>query len=723
MAKLYVAFLWHHHQPYYMDPVAGHFALPWARLHAVKDYIGMANLLAEFPKLRQVINLVPSLVRQLLEYQSGQTDAAMILARTPADSLSQKQVAAVLNTFFAASWQNMVRPHPRYRQLLARCQFSRRPMEHIAREFSTEDIRDLQVWGNLAWFHPTVVEKDDDLRDLIDKGRAFTEDDKNFVLDRQLEVMARIVPLHRRLVDSGQLELTTSPFYHPLIPLLCDYTKARAAQPDIALPAPMFCVPEDARAQVERAVTHHEQTFGARPRGMWPPEGAVSDDAAAVFAGAGLDWIVTDEEILAQSLGVRFSRDKAGVVDQPEKLYRPYRVACNGRELGIFFRDHKLSDRIGFRYHRREPLDAAEDLIARLRQTSRKAPENSLVVIALDGENCWEHYPNQGVEFLRNVYRLLCETPELQTVRISDYADEFGPGQELPHVFPGSWIGHCFTSWMGHWEKNRGWEHLTRARDFYTARVAEGNIPPDRAAAALDEVHIAEGSDWFWWYGEDHSTPGNTGFDALFRSHVRRVYELLDARPPDELLKPIMDKTVHESWSAPRSLIDVKVDGRRTSFFEWLGAGTYQQARDVGTIRRSDLVPVMAMYFGFGADTFFLCLDAGEPDARHAPELTIELWLSGTEKPALLVRFGPDGAKAATLVEDPDPHVKAARGRVIEIGAPLRKLGLAPGRATRFFVRVLESDSAVQRMPASGSIPLEVPADPESAYPHAEDMV
>jgi len=723
MAKLHVAFLWHHHQPYYMDPVTGHFALPWVRLHAVKDYIGMANLLAEFPKLRQVINFVPSLAKQLLEYLSGQTDTAMILARTPADSLSQKQVVDILNTSFVASWENMIRPHPRYRQLLARCQFSRRPREQIAPRFSTEDIRDLQVWSNLAWFHPTVIEKDNDLRDLMDKGRGFTEDEKNLVLDRQLEAMAKVVPLHRHLVESGQLELTASPFYHPLIPLLCDYTKARAAQPDLALPAPMFCVPEDASAQVERAIAHHERTFGARPRGMWPPEGAVSDDAAAVFARAGLDWIVTDEEILAQSLGVRFSRNKAGVVDQPEKLYRPYRLDCGGRELGIIFRDHKLSDQIGFRYHLRQPLDAAEDLLARLKQTSRKAPENSLVVIALDGENCWEYYPNQGVEFLRNVYRLLCETPEIETTRISDYMDEFGPGEELTHIFPGSWIGHSFISWMGHWEKNRGWEHLTRARDFYATRVAEGNVPPEKAAAALDEIYIAEGSDWFWWYGEDHSTPSDTQFDALFRRHIRRIYELLGARPPDELLKPIMDKTVHESWSAPRGLIEVKVDGRRTSFFEWLGAGTYQQARDVGTMRRSDLVPVMAMYFGFSADTFFLRLDACEPDREPAPELTIELWLSGTETPALLVRFGPDGTKAATLAEDTDAHVQVARDRIIEIGAPLRRLGLAPGHATQFFVRVLESHSVVQRMPASGSIPLDVPADSESAYSGAEDMV
>lgn len=717
MGRLYVTFLWHYHQPYYMDPVTGHFALPWVRLHGIKDYIGMARLLAEFPDLKQVINFVPSLLKQIEEYLDGATDTAMILARTPADSLTQGQVEELLDTFFAANRENMIHPYPRYRQLLTKRGPGHKSAEKAAREFSQEELRDLQVWGNLTWFHPTVVEKDSGLRSLIEKDRGFTESDKCYVLDRQHEILAEIVPLHRKLAESGQLELITSPFYHTIVPLLCDYATALAAEPDLARPTTMVSAPEDAAAQIERAVAYHERTFGARPRGMWPSEGAVSHGALSVFAGAGLDWIATDEEILAQTLGTHFERDAAGVVGRPEQLYRPHRFTSGRRQLTVVFRDQALSDLIGFQSQLREPLDAARELVERLEGTSRKAPENSLVVIALDGENCWEHYPGQGVEFLRHLYRLLSDAPEIETTTVSEYLDRFGPGEEQAGpISSGSWIGHSFASWMGHWEKNRGWEHLARARDFYVTRVAEGNVPQERITAALEEIYIAEGSDWFWWYGEDHSTGSAAQFDSLFRRHVRKIYELLEGRPPDELLQPIIDNAARESWKPPRELLDIRVDGRRTSFFEWLGAGTYEQERAVGAMERAEPVPVTAMQFGFSSDSFFLALDVQAAGREPEAELTVELWLGDAAAPSLTVAFGRDGVRAG------DAAARAARGRIIEIAAPLTLLGLAPGRRTEFFVRVLESQSAVQRLPVSGAIPLAVPADPDSAYSGAEDM-
>jgi len=548
MAKLHVTFLWHFHQPCYMDPAAGRFAMPWVRLHGIKDYIGMANLLAEFPRIRPVINFVPSLVRQINEYVAGATDGAMTLARAPAASLSLEEAAGVLRAGFALNHETMIHPHPPYRELLNRCRAAGGRAEDVVDELAADDLRDIQVWGNLAAFHPTVIEKDLELRELIRKGRGFTESEKQFVLDRQLEVMAEIIPLYRRLADAGQIELSTSPFYHPIIPLLCDHTKARVARPTLELPAPMISAREDAAAQTERAIAHHERTFGRRPRGMWPPEAAVSDDAAAVFAGAGIDWIVTDEEILERTLGIRISRDDAGTVEQAEVLYRPYRLSCGGRELAVLFRDSALSDLIGFAYHLRRPHDAARDLLGHLERIRGKAPADALVVIALDGENCWEFYPNQGVVFLRHLYRLLSETPDIEITHISEHLDRFGPGERLDTIFPGSWVAHCLASWMGHWEKNLAWEHLARARELYEAKVADGSQPPEKLEAALEQIYIAEGSDWFWWYGEDHAAVGGTEFDALFRTHVRKVYELLDAMPPDVLQEAVVPPPACEPW-------------------------------------------------------------------------------------------------------------------------------------------------------------------------------
>ena len=556
MAKLHVAFLWHYHQPYYMDPATGRFAMPWVRLHAVKDYAGMANLLAEFPRVRPVINFAPSLVRQINEYIAGTTDAAMMLARAPAASLSFEETAGLLRAGFALNHETMIHPHPPYRELLNRCRAAGGRAEDVVDELAADDLRDIQAWGNLAAFHPTVIEKDLELRELIRKGRGFTEGEKQFVLDRQLEVMAEILPLYRRLADAGQIELSTSPFYHPIVPLLCDHTSARVARPTIELPSPMISAPEDAAAQTERAIAQHESTFGRRPRGMWPPEAAVSDDAAAVFAGAGIDWIVADEEVLERTLGIRVSRDDAGTVEQARALYRPYRLSCGGRELAVLFRDSVLSDLIGFAYHLRRPHDAARDLLGHLERIRRKAPDDALVVIALDGENCWEFYPNQGVVFLRHLYRLLSETSEIETTHISEYLDRFGPGDSLDTIFPGSWVGHCFAPWMGHWEKNLAWEHLARARELYEAKVAEGGQPPEKLEAALEELYIAEGSDWFWWYGEDHAAAGAAEFDALFRKHVRKVYELLGATPPDVLQEAVVPKPERESWEQANHVAD-----------------------------------------------------------------------------------------------------------------------------------------------------------------------
>ena len=727
MNKLYVTFLWHHHQPYYRDPVTGHFLLPWVRLHAVKDYAGMAHLLAEFPGVPQVINFVPSLLRQLEEYQAGATDTALLLARAPADGLSEAQAVEILRTFFSSNRENMIQPYPRYRQLQARCGLSHNPPERVAREFTPQDFRDLQVWGNLTWFHPTIVERDEGLRELIEKDQDFTEDDKAYVLDRQLDVMAEIVPLHRRLAESGRLELTTSPFYHAIIPLLCDPTVARRATPDIDLPDARVCSPEDAAEQVQHAIAFHERLFGARPRGLWPSEGAVSNRAAAVFADAGVDWAVSDEEVLGQTLGLKFRRDRSAVVNHPDALYRPYRFTRGGRELTLLFRDHRLSDRIGFRYQLRDPRDAAADLVARLERTRAAAPENALVVLALDGENCWEFYPRQGVDFLRNLYRRLSESPGIEPIRISDYLDRFGPERELDRLVPGSWIDHAFASWVGHWGKNRAWEHLARAREFYVTRISEGHVPVEQAAAALEQIHVAEGSDWFWWYGEDHPTRSDATFDALFRKHVRRAYELLGGRPPDELLRPIMHEHVGASWSAPCELLNIHVDGRRTSFFEWLGAGTYEPGRETGAMHRTEPLPVTTLQFGFGPRHLFLALHVagGGPEELSAP--TVELWLGVADRPALTVVFAPDGSTEAAAVRSAavrpaavqpgGADVQAARGRIIEIGAPLDLLRLLPGQSAEFFLRVLEAGSAVQRLPVSGTIPLTVPRDPGSAHP------
>src|SRR5579884_3254775 len=346
-AEIAVAFFWHQHQPYYPDDVAGENAMPWVRLHGVKDYYGMALHLLEFPEMRCTINLVPSLLLQLEGYtERGASDQFLDVSRKPADGLEEADALFLLDHFFMANADTMVRPFPRYWELYARRAPGRNTAREALRRFHERDLRDLQVWFNLAWVHPLAIERDPDLRALRDKGRHFTEQDKHTVLDKHLEILRQVLPLHRRLAEGGQIELTTTPYFHPILPLLLDKKLAREAMPDVKLPRHTVGYPEDAEEHVRRAVEQHERLFGARPRGMWPSEGSVCQPMLPLLAQHGIRWIATDEEILSASTQGFVSRDNKGHVRNPERMYCPYKVAEAGHELGIVFRDHALSDLI-----------------------------------------------------------------------------------------------------------------------------------------------------------------------------------------------------------------------------------------------------------------------------------------------------------------------------------------------------------------------------------------
>ena len=428
--KFALAFLWHQHQPYYPDDVAGENPMPWVRLHGVKDYYGMALHLLEFPEMRCTINLVPSLVTQLQAYtEHGATDQCLIVSRKPAGSLSEQDSLFLLDHFFMANPEHMILPHPRYGELYGRRGLGRNTAQEALRRFQQRDLRDLQVWFNLAWIHPLVFERDAELEELRRKGRFFTEEEKNRLLDKHLELLRAIIPLHRQLADRGQVELSTTPFFHPILPLLLDKKLAREAMPDVKLPRYTGGYPEDAAVHLRRAIEHHSTTFGAPPRGMWPAEGSVCQAMIPMVAEHGIRWIATDEEILSASTHGFVSRDERGHVRNPDQMYRPYKCVEAGAELGIVFRDHGLSDRIGFHYQRTDPAAAAEDFVHHLQEIGKAVtgPQPALVNVILDGENCWEHYPGGGVAFLRSLYKNCVSGRAIRPVKIGDFLQEHPP--------------------------------------------------------------------------------------------------------------------------------------------------------------------------------------------------------------------------------------------------------------------------------------------------------
>jgi alpha-amylase/alpha-mannosidase (GH57 family) len=721
MHDVSLAFLWHQHQPYYPDDVAGENLMPWVRLHGTKDYWGMAKLLEQVPEMRCTINLVPSLLAQLSAYTDlGHVDTHQRVSRLPADGLSEEDLNYLLDNFFMVHPDHMIRPYKRYYELYRKRGLSIDTAERARKRFNKKDVLDLQCWANLAWFHPVAFELDANLAEFRKKGKNWTEKEKGWLLDRQMDLLREVVPLHRLLQQRGQIELTTTPFYHPILPLLWDKRLARRAMPDVVLPEFLEGYPEDAIEQVRRAVEFHERLFGQKPRGMWPSEGSVCQAMIPAVAEAGIQWIATDEEILSCSTDGWISRDGNGYLRNPEMLYRPWRVEEGGRQLQIIFRDHAMSDQIGFHYQRYAAEHAVSDFVGRLEAIGNATGRNAghrptLVSIVLDGENCWEYYPNGGVDFLRGLYRRIVQHARIKPVRLGDYLQQHPATDRLGHLFPASWIQHNFGIWIGHPECNRAWDLLFATRRHLARTTGAKSKPAEKIKRAWEELYIAEGSDWFWWFGDSHHSAQDTLFDRLFRKHLQNVYAVLDDQPPADLARPISQGYGHRLHSQPTGLLNVRVDGRRT-YFEWINAGRHVCQAGRGTMSMAREGLLSDLYFGFDPERLLVRLDAhGGPFREKLAEVG----------PLRIVFFQPEGHEI--VVSQPDRKepiaqlyrnnvvvsesgAKAAADLIFELSVPFRSLGVATSDPVHFYVELLRGDVPLERVPNEGAIETTVPS-------------
>ncbi|GAC1472605.1 MAG: glycoside hydrolase family 57 protein [Isosphaeraceae bacterium] len=719
MRTVSLALMWHQHQPYYPDNLAGENWMPWVRLHGTKDYLGMVLHLEEVPEFRCTINLVPSLLVQLQAYVDGGTDHHLRVSRRPADGLSHEDALYLLDHFFMANHDGMIRPHPRYQELYLKRGLGADSAEQALPRFKERDLRDLQVWSNLAWMHPLLFEKDSELEEFRARGRGYTEDEKNWLLDRQRALLGEIIPRHRALAERGQIELTTTPFFHPILPLLLDQRHAREAMPDVNLPAYRDGYPEDAEVHVRRAVEQHTLCFGTPPRGMWPSEGSVCQSMLPLLSRHGIEWIATDEEILGRSLNGKVGRDSRGHVRHPELLYRPWRVSESGHELSIVFRDHSMSDQVGFHYQRTAGPVAAADFLGKLHaidDACRHVPD-PLVPVILDGENCWEYYPDGGVSFLRSLYQSAVKDPRVRPLTVGEFLRQHPPVDHLPRLFAGSWISHNFAIWVGHPEDNRAWDSLHQTREFLVKAVRSGHHEPALLARAWDEIYIAEGSDWFWWYGDDHSSALDSLFDDLFRKHLRNVYTLLGGDPPGSLFAPIArdahHRPIHEQ---PTSFLNVRVDGRST-YFEWINAAHYVCGNERGTMAMVAKGFLRDVWFGFSVDKILIRVDTeGGPASQRFAEVgrlrvgfvdpaDWELIVPEPSRPrptGHINHGGKPSSDGATL--------EVATGRILELALPFSRIGVKPGDPVRFYVELLSENASIDRAPREGIFELTIPS-------------
>jgi len=545
--KIDIAFLWHMHQPFYKDPIRGKYLMPWVRLHGIKDYFPMAAILENYDNVKVSFNLVPVLIEQINDYaRNDASDTFLDLTLNKASALTFKDKIQILNNFFKVNFKHFIEPSARYSELLIKKgvqDLSGAALKRVIREFSTQDFLDLQVLFNLSWFHSISIDDDINLKDLVEKRRLYREEDKEYIILKQKEILAQILPLYKKLQDSGRIEISTTPYYHPITPLLCDTSIARTSSPLMKLPKRRFVHPEDAKWQIEEAIKCYMTEFGQPPRGMWPSEGSVSDDVLDLMISSGIDWVATDEDILFNTLARFDKKYRNTTLFDRRLIYRPYRFKRGSRDINLIFRDKNLSDMISFSYNSWGQKDAAEDLLNHFRRISenlRRDTDTGIVTIIMDGENAWEYYDDNGREFFETIYSHLDKGDEpFESTTLSGYLAIEPPKKVIGNIFPGSWINHNFEIWIGEEQDNLSWDYLSRVRKDlmkYTKQLhvhAKGE--GEGIQKAWRELYIAEGSDWNWWYGGKAHTGKHNPFDELYMIHLKNVYKFLKKPIPDFL--------------------------------------------------------------------------------------------------------------------------------------------------------------------------------------------
>ena len=700
---IHVAFVWHMHKPYYRSARTGAFQMPWARLHALKDYLDMVEVLADYPTIHQTFNLVPSLVEQLEDYASGGvTDVYWEHAITPAAELLPSERAFIVERMCERADHPRAKSHPRYLQLAQKRESEAcRGWDTCGGLFSVDELRDLQIWFDLAWFDPTLLEAPA-LAALVERGRDYREEDKLVLAQVQRDMLARVIPAYKDAAGRGQIELSTSPYFHPILPLLANSDAARVGAGDTVLPHRRFAHPEDAWEQVDTGAAKHERVFGARPRGMWCSEQAVGEDVLPLLMRAGIEWTISDQTVLSRSLSGSAPAGSAagGAAGEAgpasRSPYMPYLLRRQEGDMAIIFRDHTLSDLVGFGYQSWDSREAAHDLLGRIRAIGAEGAP--LVTIALDGENAWEYYPHDGRDFLRHLYEGLAADPAIRCVTVSEHLERHPATERLDWLHTGSWIGGDLRTWSGDPGHNAAWDLLHDARDLAASRRyaagggdrvggVEGPADADRQAggapadadplgaaeAAWRHILVAEGSDWFWWFGEHHHTELDYIWDLEFRQHLQEVYRCLGDPVPVRLYLPVLTAAPATRPALPMGTIEPVIDGRLRNDDGWDAAGLLPPDH-ASTMQRADGTRIVEARFGWGAEHLYLLLIPRDVTDLEGLELELRVTPAGGEDESSFQMALAEGGQIEVSCSQCGHLAGTARGAwgdVVEIALPM----------------------------------------------------
>ena len=560
--KLYLNLSWHMHQPDYRDYLTGEFILPWTYLHAIKDYTDMAYHLEQNPKAKASFNFVPVLLDQLEDYtrqfaENNIRDPLLALFLIEEGvPLTTEQRALIIESCFKSNHTKLIAPFPSYLHLYDMFKMLEARGEDAFEYLSDQYMLDLLMWYHLAWTGESVRRENELVVALMAKGNLFTAEDRMELFALMGELISGIIPRYRALAEKGQIEISSTPDCHPILPLLLDFNTARDTMPNVVLPENERYPGGLARAKahIDAALASHARRFGQEPKGIWPAEGGVSQDALMLLAEKGIQWAATGEGVLGNSLHRAYG--ETPLPDRQQYLYRPYRLSDGSHEITCFFRDDLLSDKIGFEYSKWHGDEAVKDFVMALeRIRSQSDPSVSPVVsVILDGENAWEYYPYNAYYFLSQLYADLADHPGIELTTFSEVADFCAqipakkstsksgvfrnaniPVEPLSCVSAGSWVYGTFSTWIGSPDKNRGWDLLCEAKKSFDRVMAGKQLTEEEKALAERQLADCEGSDWFWWFGDYNSAHSVASFDRLYRRNLTNLYRLLKLPVPKVL--------------------------------------------------------------------------------------------------------------------------------------------------------------------------------------------
>jgi len=718
MAKeVRLAFVWHMHQPDYRDPTNGVHLLPWVRLHAARGYTDIAAVTAEFPQFRQTINFSPVLIDQILDLmENPEMDYFHDVAMKPVDELNNGEKDFLLRHCFFINWDVHVKSHTRYHQLLMKrgIHIAGLGLQYVRARFTRSDFRDLVVLFCLAWFGFTL-RNDPEIAALIEKEQGYTEEDKALVLLKMQGVLENVIPEHGRLSAKNTIEITCTPFYHPILPLLIDSHVRSDRHPD----TPIFRYPEDARRQVRMGIELFESVFGKRPVGMWPSEGAISQKAVELIQEAGFGWIAADEALL-------YDKSTGTAVPPDANNNHPWLVGSpDASPLAACFRNRGMSDDIGFKYSNIKPSDAVENFVSNLEKIAsgqKKEGSPALVTIVCDGENPWEHYPDGGKGFLRGLAARLESHPKIKLTTPSEYIDEYPPERAIENIGAGSWIAGNFDIWMGCEEDRSAWRVLSEARAKLDEVMpipedANDEIATKERHEVLKNLWVAEGSDWFWWYGEPFHTPLDYVFDILFRRRLRVSYDLMGLETPRELLVPIDPKLPVDNIHVeePLDVIRPEIDGKITTFYEWSGAGHLRASALEGLMATQEPGPIQDLYFSADPVNLYLRLDINREEIEDGDILVVRILKPSNINIATELYNNPEAEMRLYMLDRETGHHRietlrsAAVDEIVELSIPVAEIGAEPRSTISLACFLMRGKKRIDRCPLFGTVSVTVP--------------